>query len=331
MAKKRKALVDPEKKWKTQWHAGNYDALRAELKDYLDVLEIIPEYPLTDEPLRIDVLVIKLKENVTIGKNFARIFKRLNIIEYKSPEDSFTVEDFHKVIGYASILALASEPFTDFSETTVTAIVATKPVQLLSYFKDKGLEVTEHPNGIVTLQVSFPTPAFQIVESKALSGEENLWLKSLSKELTSDEFFKLVDESKKLGFPVRAYFNALMQANPEVLKEVRKLDSDRLNQVLDEVGFFSKESLERKLEEQRLKFEKERLKLEEQRLKSEEQRLKLEEEKEEERRGRVAKMFEKGYSPEEIIDLFEIPMSLFLEYTSQNLNAPEKPQESINP
>jgi hypothetical protein len=35
-----------------------------------------------------------------IEKNIGAIFKTENVIEYKSPEDKITVEDFYKVYGY---------------------------------------------------------------------------------------------------------------------------------------------------------------------------------------------------------------------------------------
>jgi hypothetical protein len=80
VASAKKPLADPNKKWKTQWHAGNFDALRAELKNYLDNLEFHAEHPLTDEPLRIDVLVVKKIGRVKIKKNFAKNFRTLILI-----------------------------------------------------------------------------------------------------------------------------------------------------------------------------------------------------------------------------------------------------------
>jgi transposase len=82
VAPAKKPLTDPDRKWKTQWHAGNFDALRAELKDYLDNLEFHAEHPLTDEPLRIDALVVKKIGRVKIKKNFAKNFRTLRAYPY---------------------------------------------------------------------------------------------------------------------------------------------------------------------------------------------------------------------------------------------------------
>jgi hypothetical protein len=42
---------------------------------------------------------------LVIDKNRARIFKRINICEYKSPEDRLSVKDFYKVYAYACLYA----------------------------------------------------------------------------------------------------------------------------------------------------------------------------------------------------------------------------------
>jgi hypothetical protein len=41
------------------WHTGFYDAIQLELSNYKPFLEYDIEYQLTDEPLRIDTVVIK--------------------------------------------------------------------------------------------------------------------------------------------------------------------------------------------------------------------------------------------------------------------------------
>ena len=45
-----------------------------ELEGYGDDLRFISEYPLTSEPLRIDVLIVKKAGAVSVKKNIAAIF-----------------------------------------------------------------------------------------------------------------------------------------------------------------------------------------------------------------------------------------------------------------
>ncbi|MDR0685537.1 MAG: hypothetical protein LBF83_10480, partial [Spirochaetaceae bacterium] len=71
----------------TSWHPAFLEAIKAELEQYSDILEFTPEYQLTKEPLRIDVVIVKKLKNVPIKKSIAAIFRKYNLIEYKSPSD----------------------------------------------------------------------------------------------------------------------------------------------------------------------------------------------------------------------------------------------------
>jgi hypothetical protein len=85
------------------WHPAFLEAIQRELAQYKDVLEFISEYQLTAEPLRIDVVIIKKIKDIPLRKNIAAIFRTVNLLEYKSPTDSLSVEDFYKVYGYGCL------------------------------------------------------------------------------------------------------------------------------------------------------------------------------------------------------------------------------------
>lgn len=92
-----------EQKTRLQWHPAFAAVLRIELEKELGRLEIKDEVQLTKKPLQMDVLLIKKGGEEPVEKNIGRIFRRYNIIEYKSPGDSLSVNDFYKVYGYACI------------------------------------------------------------------------------------------------------------------------------------------------------------------------------------------------------------------------------------
>jgi hypothetical protein len=96
-------LSREESKKETQripWHPSFAAALQLELQGYADVLDFNIEYQLTDEPLKIDVLIVKKTQPVAIEKNIGAIFAGHNIIEYKSPKDYLSIDDFYKVKAY---------------------------------------------------------------------------------------------------------------------------------------------------------------------------------------------------------------------------------------
>ena len=92
---------------KIKWHPGFCAAAGLELKESIEYLEIIQEYGLSKEPLRIDLLIVKKtdKDNklVDIKNEIGHIMRKYNIIEYKSPEDSLTIDDYAKTIAYANL------------------------------------------------------------------------------------------------------------------------------------------------------------------------------------------------------------------------------------
>ena len=87
-------------KEKLQWHPAFAAALRITLSEEMQYLELQEEYLLSKAPPKIDILVVTKLKEIAIRKKIGRIFRGHNIIEYKSPEDSLSVNDFYKVYGY---------------------------------------------------------------------------------------------------------------------------------------------------------------------------------------------------------------------------------------
>lgn len=67
-----------------QWHLGFCAAMELELREYADKLEFHREYPLSRKPLLIDLLVVEKSEEFEILNDIGHIFRKHNIMEYKS-------------------------------------------------------------------------------------------------------------------------------------------------------------------------------------------------------------------------------------------------------
>jgi hypothetical protein len=219
------------------WHPAFVQALKLELEQYKDALEFTSEYQLTSEPLEIDVVIVKKAPEVIIEKNIARIFRRVNILEYKSPEDYFSVYDFYKVLSYAFLYAALNK--TGMEELTITVIETRHPRELFSYLKkDENCRVKEDSPGIYVIS-GYPVP-IQVIESKKLPLRENLWLKGLSNDLNVAAAGTILEESRKKAeeTEVGAYLYALLQANAETMEEVYRMANRKLtlDEVLEKVG-----------------------------------------------------------------------------------------------
>ena len=236
-----------------QWHPAFIEALQLELKDYKDVLELYPEVQLTTGPLKIDCVVVKKTSGVKIKKNIAAIFKTWNLVEYKSPSgDYVSIENFYKVYGYACFYAYLSKvPITDL---TITFIGSRYPQKLAFHLKNaRGFTVAETSKGIYT--VSGDIIPMQIIISRKLSADDNLWLKSLSDRLDSSEVMRigaiLSKHAKTVN--INAYWDALARANGKAIQEALEMLKipESYVETFKKIGWIDKWRAEGKKEERK--------------------------------------------------------------------------------
>lgn len=220
-----------------QWHSGFSAALRVELEDELDELCIEDEHMLSKKPMQIDVLVVKKKGEQPIRKNIGRIFRKHNIIEYKSPEDYLSINDFYKVYGYTCFYQSETKRVKDIppEEITMTFICNHYPQKLLEHLKKfKGIEVEKQEVGLYyLLGDSFP---IQLVIVKELSKEENYWLQNLRCNLkTGEEIQEVVRRYEQVKH--KAYYsdvmNLIVRANQKQMKEEKNM-CEALNELFAE-------------------------------------------------------------------------------------------------
>jgi hypothetical protein len=216
---------------RTAWHPGFWGAIQLELDDYRDVLTFEAEHQLTSEPLKIDVVIIKKLQNVPIRKIVGRIFQTHNVIEYKSPADSISLNDYKKAQCYSLLYAAIDN--VDIDDMSVSLITARKPRQLLGYL-EKRFSITSDQQGIYVVKGGFsPT---QIIVSGELPEEENLWLTNLNKELTAARLTRILTEAAQHGkdTAVGDYINVVTEANAKTFQEVSM--GKELDRCLKELG-----------------------------------------------------------------------------------------------
>jgi len=199
-----------------------------ELDEYRDSLEFFPEYQLIAEPLRIDCVVIKKIRDVQIKKNIAAMFRDVNLIEYKSPDDYSSIEDFYKVYAYACLYAsLEKVPVTSL---TVSFVGSRNPRKLLTHLKNtRGYKVEENGPGIYTV-IGDILP-IQVINSRRLSADENLWLRDLCHGLDACEIAAFLEEAARQGKSARigAYLDVIIRANNDSTLEVHKMRKTQLS------------------------------------------------------------------------------------------------------
>ena len=102
-----------------------------------------------------------------------QIFRKFNVIEYKSPEDGLSIDDFYKTIGYAMLYKGLGETVNAVpaDELTVSLFRHRKPRGLFRYLSEEpGVKVDQRYPGVYAVS-GYHIPV-QIVVTKELAEEE---------------------------------------------------------------------------------------------------------------------------------------------------------------
>jgi hypothetical protein len=135
---------------KNYWHPAFCGAAELEFRDNKEDLEFQREYNLSKEPIRVDLLVVKKIGSVKIKNEIGCIFKEHNILEYKSPGDAMSIDDYFKGLSYAclykslgnSVDAIRAE------EITLSLFREQRPEKMFESLKKLGATIEEKFPGI---------------------------------------------------------------------------------------------------------------------------------------------------------------------------------------
>lgn len=210
---------------KLQWHPAFDAALHIELEEDLNILDIKNEYTLSKKPMRLDILIVKKEGSRKVKKTFGHIFRKHNIIEYKSPEDYLSINDFYKVYGYTCFYQSDTEKVCEIhpTEITITFVSYYYPRKMIEHLqKERNLEVRRYAQGIYHLEGD--QIPMQVVVTKELSEQDYYWLQNLRTDLEGrEEINELVRryEERKSSHYYQAVMDLIVRANKEKMEEER--------------------------------------------------------------------------------------------------------------
>ena len=196
------------------------------LADYERDLKIIREYDLFKDPPIIDVVIIKLLDDCVIKNTVGKFFNRHNIIEFKSPKDTLSVQSFKKVIGYSFFYM--SQNNIEVEDTAISLVSVRYPRKLIAYLEkrnnfnivpseDAGIYYIIPKSGDETL-----LPKIQLTITSKLVAKDVEWLEKLRDNLTVknlEECFDLYDNADKNREQLEEVLDGLMAANHELLEK----------------------------------------------------------------------------------------------------------------
>jgi hypothetical protein len=213
---------------KIQWHPAFCGAAELEFRENRDDLEFNREYNLSKKPLEVDLLIIKKRADAEIVNEIGGIFRRFNILEYKSPRDGMSIDDYYKAVGYACLYKSLGTTVDAIpaSELTVSLFRETYPREMMQALKKQGAIIKEKYPGIYYVKglVSFDT---QIVVTSQLSKETHSSLRVLSKAAQAEDIKIFLEDAEKLKQPgdrnnVSAVLRVSVDANQSVYDEIKE-------------------------------------------------------------------------------------------------------------
>lgn len=223
-----------------QWHSAFHAAIQIELLEDMEFLQFLKEFNLTQKPLQIDTLIIKVDAGRKIQKNLGQIFRQYNIVEYKSPTDYLSINDFYKVLGYLCLYQSDTEHVMEIppEELTMTMVSNHYPVKMLEHLTQRyHAEVKKAFPGIYYVTgLLFP---MQVLVNKNLSKKENIWLSRLRQDLQIDEDMKPLIHAYKgkdknplyasvMDLIVRANQKQFQRGSEKMCDALRELFADEL-------------------------------------------------------------------------------------------------------
>lgn len=184
----------------TQWHPGFIGAMDLEFKEDRGRLIFEKEHNLNTRPLQIDLLIIRKDgESGNLSNEIGEIFRKFNIIEFKSPEQHLDVDVFYKTESYAGLYKSYGTAVDErkAADITVSIVRETKPEGLFRYFREHGVPVRNPHPGIYYIlgEVLFPT---QIIVVRELDKGQHSWLRFLSGSVEEEDMRMFLAEVRCL-------------------------------------------------------------------------------------------------------------------------------------
>jgi len=210
---------------KIQWHPGFAAAMELDLISYSLYFE--SEHNLSKKPLQIDLLIIEKNEPADITNEIGRIFKKYNIMEYKSPDDSLNIDTLCKAQAYAALYKSDCKTVNEkqIKDITVSLVRERKPVSLFKTLEELDIKIEMPYKGVYYIKngMMFAT---QVIVTDELPVEGHTWVKSLSYKTQFTDMKKLLNETRKFKGEhekelANSVIDVVLRANKDLLEKLK--------------------------------------------------------------------------------------------------------------
>jgi hypothetical protein len=234
---------------KIQWNPAFCSAAELEFREDRNSLEFYPEKNLSRRPLEMDLLIIKKNQNICLQNEIGKLFKTYNILEYKSPDDGLSIDDYYKTVAYACLYKSLGKTVNSIpaEELTISLFREVCPRKLIKQLKAQGAIIEKKFPGIyyVTNNTIFAT---QIIVTGQLSKEAHSSLRVLTRDLeekdvrnflTSAEKFKSqgdrnnVDSILQVSVKANRPIYEIVREDQKMCEALRELMKDEIDEAVN--------------------------------------------------------------------------------------------------
>ena len=215
-----------EETGKVQYHYGFYGAVHTEYESSGVEMEYFQEHELGDEPVRLDMLVIK-PESAPLTDPIGSFFRTHNVLDYKSPEDGLTIDDFYKAHGYALIYKSLGKTVNaiPLEEMTVSIFRHAYPREMFKALEESGMSVKEKSKGIYLVTGAIRIPTQVVVTSRLPRGKYEAF-KVLAKNASKEDILKLLgmmdsSDNPKIADYISAVLHVSIAVNEKLFDEIK--------------------------------------------------------------------------------------------------------------
>ena len=220
------------------WHSAMFGAVNLILKPYKYNLILEREYLLNLMPRRIDCMIFKKDKNIPIDVDAFQLFRRHNVVEFKSYLDDLNIDVVWTTISYAMQFMSQEEHIGDRpgEDISITIFRSSYPRTLFTQLGKLGWTVEEKYHNVYYLTGYINLP-IQVVVARDL-GEEYLPLLILTGNAKESDIRKFLEFREKLtDNSDKEFADAVVWASAEANREIfEKLkEEDKMTGVLRDI------------------------------------------------------------------------------------------------
>ena len=124
------------------------------------------------------------------------IFKKYNLVEYKSPRDSLGEKIYYRTMGYANLLIAYEDDRFTMDDVTITFVRQAKPVKLMKQLREWGFDIGEYEPGIYHVRKTDHAD-MQIIVTRLL-GKQYKWISKLTDQVELEDVKNMIDDIHSL-------------------------------------------------------------------------------------------------------------------------------------